>query len=116
MVTIPCDGQLLSTYPHANWPNVKEAFNTVAEPFRSLRKTCVPVRSPLLSPAEFIVQELGTAIATQIAQELGKLVRQSHDEVVVSAKEMFESTSDGVRPVYGPIIPPRDAGIIRTLV
>jgi acyl-CoA reductase-like NAD-dependent aldehyde dehydrogenase len=115
MVTNPCDGQLLNTYPHANWPGVKEAFNTVVEPFRSLRKTYVSVRSTLLSPAEFIVQELGTAVAMQIAQELKKLIGQSHDEVVGSARGMFESTSDGVRPVYGPSFH-RDAGILRTLV
>jgi hypothetical protein len=57
MVANPCDGQLRSTYPHANWPKVKEVFNTVVEPFRSLHKTCVLVRLTLLSLAEFIVQE-----------------------------------------------------------
>jgi succinate-semialdehyde dehydrogenase/glutarate-semialdehyde dehydrogenase len=111
----PSNGQPLGDYAHANRADVEEAITAAVEAFRSWRKTSALERSALLRRVAAIMRERGSAIATQIARELGKPIGEAHNEVGTAA-EMFEWASEEARRIYGRTIPPRGDGITQTTV
>lgn len=110
----PSTGQPLGDYAYATPEDVQAAIDAAAKALRSWSRTPAYERATLLRRVAALMRERGSAIAAQIARELGKPIGEAQKEVVTAA-EMFEWAAEEARRIYGRTIPPRGAGITQTM-
>lgn len=111
----PCTEQSLGGYCCASASDVQEAIDAADKAFDAWRKTSAFDRSTLLRRTASLMRERKSAIAEQIALELGKPLAEALKETETAA-EMFDWAAEEARRLYGRVIPERTEGVTQLVL
>jgi succinate-semialdehyde dehydrogenase/glutarate-semialdehyde dehydrogenase len=89
----PATGQIVHTWPAASDADVEAMLEDASAAFEQWRSKPVSDRAQMLSEIANLMHERGEALAQLLTTEIGKPVREAHDEVKLAAS-IFQYYSD----------------------
>ena len=100
----PGTGELLGTVPLATVQDVDDALQAALEGSRRMRAIPAHARSDILLRAAQAMQSRKEELATLLARENGKPIRQTRDEVEVTAR-IFRGFAEEGKRLFGRTVP-----------
>jgi len=103
-VTNPFDGSVVDTVPSASPAEIERALATAVEGARVMEGLSRRERARILSEASALLDERSEDLATLIAREVGKTIREARAEVA-RAVETFSLSAGEAERLVGEVVP-----------